>query len=218
MEKELARRDRQLDEVKEKMKKQKEGLSREVIGKFLSSKAFTVVSRVSCDKLAKATIYAELTKLSDLYTFDPEYCGYVEIPEEKRSTKALPRYIWDEERDRLLNPKGKKVKVSNIFRSLEPREIPITWKEYLMWPTDIHDPGAGWAEDSEGKDGNEVEEGEVPTPLEKRIGKGSGHAPEATMATNIAAEVAGEESPLGGTEGFEEGVLVPPNCLTSTKV
>lgn len=189
--------------------KQKEGLSHEIIKKFLSSKAFTVASRLSCDKMTKAAIYEELSKLSNLYPFDPEYCGYIEIPEEKRTARALAGYTWDEQKDVLLNSKGKKVKVADNFRCLEPREIPITWKAFLTWPIDVHDPEAGWVEDGEGKDGEETEEVNVPILVGREIGEGSMQAPRATTGTDVEVEITEMEPPLNVEGGAEKSALIP---------
>lgn len=135
--------------------KQKEELPRQAIGKFLKSKAFTMVSQISCDNLIRATIYDELKQLSNLYPFDPEHCGFVK---NEQSAKALLGWTWDEERDMLLNSKGKRVKPPENFQSVEPSEIPIPWKGKLHWPIDVNDPSAGWIqEEDEEEDGGEEE-------------------------------------------------------------
>ena len=189
LEGEIAKRDRQLEEMKEKMKKQRDELPQEIIKKFLSSRAFAVASRVACDKMVKAVIYEELSKLSKLYPFDPEYCGYVEIPEDRRSVKALPGYTWDQEEDKLFNSKGKKVAFPKNFMSVEPREIPITWGHWLTWPIDVNNPDAGWVGEGEGQEDEVAKEGETLTPSGMETGEASLQAPQTNTATDIEVNV-----------------------------
>lgn len=157
VEKELAAHTRQLEKQKEENEQQKEELPRATIVNFLASNAFTEAATISCKNLMKASIYKELKKLSKIYPFDPQYCGFVEIPDNKNVAVPLPGYTWDTEKDRLRTPKGKKVHLPVKLESVTPEVIPFRWESYMLWPVDVNDPFAGWIPEQAGEEEGEEE-------------------------------------------------------------
>lgn len=153
VEKELAECDFELGKLKENVKQQEEELSSQTIKKFLSSVAFTEAARIPCTNLTKASIYKELKKLSAIYPFDPEHCGFVKIPKKDRYAAVLPGFFWDIAGDRLRNARGKKVKPPTSFESIEPEMISIPWKGTFNWPRDVNNPAAGWIDIEEQEKG-----------------------------------------------------------------
>ena len=215
-EKRLASQEAEVNKLAAKAKKQEEELPRQTLAKFLTSRAFTTAARISCDNFIRAAIYRELKDLSELYPFDPERVGFVEIPEAERVAGRLPGYTWDEENDRLLTPKGKKIKPPDNFEMVPPTEIPITWRAFLQWPIDVNDPSKGWIEgnEEEQEDANlnevspnlqvEVESGQDP------ISPGAGINPplgedQTTFLQETGTAATGSEA---GTSAKEPGLNV----------
>src|SRR5208337_4630661 len=80
----------------------------------------------------RAGIYKELKILGEAYPFVPEQLGFAPVPREAAIPKALPEFVWNEEKDRLIT-----------LQNCEASGLVHLW-DLKSWPRDlfIRDPSA----------------------------------------------------------------------------
>lgn len=132
----------------------------------MNSYALTEATTLSCKNVMRAAIYKELKKLSNIYLFDPRWCGFVDILVDDNYTVILRGYTWDVKNDRLRNPQGKKIKLPLKLESVSPEIISIRWESCLNWPKDVYDPDAGWIVEEEGQEDADLKGGSNDNPLD----------------------------------------------------
>jgi hypothetical protein len=103
----------------------------------LGSNFFIYAAQFTVRDLMKYTIYRELNKLTELYSFAPEQIGFASVDRKSTIPSNMSSFTWDEVKDEMFDTEGKPIEKKPKIHSHTPTGIVHHW-DPTRWAKDIY--------------------------------------------------------------------------------